>query len=733
MDFIENLLAAAHKNGQNTLTEAECYSLFNHLGIQTPKIKIAAPTDDIKPLLEGFAGDKIVIKILSSKTLHKTDKGGVKVCLKNDAPAVFSQMVKDFPEIDAFMLVEFISYPHFALGQEILLGARFDKAFGPLITLGIGGTDAENITKKLRPGVAPSIVAAKGADFKDFVSSSFIWQYTGGLVRGGKANAKVEDLASYCQKIGEVMLKFSPQAKAPFIIEELEINPLAAQDGRLIALDGVIRFKENNYKPKKTVVTDEGIRSLLLPKTIAVVGVSETKVNMGRIILRNVIEAGFNKEDIFIIKKGSAEIDGVKCYPDCASLPRTAENMVLTVPAAAVPDVLKEAAQSGKVNGIVLISGGIGEKEGSENIREEVDNIIAQGKAKNPAFTINGSNSMGIVSNPAKMNTIFIPKNKLTPPLGVNENLAPSAFLSQSGAFVISNLSKMENIKPVYSVMTGNQLDVTTVDFTAYLAQHDDKIKVIMLYVEGLQEGEGTRLKEAVEKLTSQGRKTVIYMAGRTPTGQKAVMGHTASIAGDYPTARAILTKAGALMAETFEDFEALCQMACSYANHPLKNNKVFMISNAGFETSGMADNIEPKGPLAAPLPSDNLKKELERLLVQAKLDNIVDVRNPFDVTPMCPDIDTYNMIEAACKSGEYSAIVYSNVPLSPVVKTLKEDNPDMMPKLAALSKKYGVAVLVCVSAGERFDYFRKTAVDAGLAVFTSADNAVQKLAKFIK
>ncbi|MDR1123592.1 MAG: acetate--CoA ligase family protein, partial [Elusimicrobiota bacterium] len=453
MEFITNLLAQAHKNGQTTLAESDCYQIFRHMGLHTPEFKIIPPSQEISTLLPAFAGDKIVIKILSSKTLHKTDKGGVKVCAKSEAARVFKQMAADFPEVENFMLAEFMDYPHFALGREILLGARADKAFGPLITMGIGGTDAENITKKFRAGITPAIAPAQNIDAQSFIENSFIWQYAAGNVRGGKKSADFADMQNWVQKLAQIMLRFSDNAA--FIIDELEINPLAAVNGKLCALDGVLRFHKNsgaqNAKIKSTAA---GIKSLLEPKTAAVAGVSADKINMGRIIMRNALEAGFDKNNLYILKKEGGEIDGVKCYPSCKDFPKTIDMFVVTVPAAAVPDVLKDAGESCNINGLVLISGGIGEKEGSHEIRQKVEDMITAAKNKNPDFTLNGSNSLGVISNPGKINTLFIPKDKLTPPLGAPGNYAPCAFISQSGAFVISALGKMEHIKPLYCVTT---------------------------------------------------------------------------------------------------------------------------------------------------------------------------------------------------------------------------------------------------------------------------------------
>jgi hypothetical protein len=99
----------------------------------------------------------------------------------------------------------------------------------------------------------------------------------------------------------------------------------------------------------------------------------------------------------------------------------------------------------------------------------------------------------------------------------------------------------------------------------------------------------------------------------------------------------------------------------------------------------------------------------------------------------MCPDEATLEIAQTVFKSGEYGSFIFSTIPLSPVIKTLEADKPDFMPKLAALAREYGVPAVVSVSSGSRFAYYRQTALDAGLAVFMEADNAVRKLAAFLE
>ncbi len=729
MKFIENILKTSYKNGQSALTEAQVYKIFNHLKLDTPKYFTISSKEKISvKKLQDFIGDKVVIKVCSSKDLHKTEKGGVKVCDKKDADKILQQLKRNFPSCEQFLIIEFFKYPYFALGQEIMIGARHDDAFGPIISLGIGGTDAEHITKTLKSGTSPSIIQTTDKNYKNFIEKSWIYRYTGGKARGGKKHSELKDLMQWCDQFSKIMNHFSDNGKSDFCIEEIEVNPLAAENGKLVALDGVLRFRKAKKQSRK-LPTSKGINAILNPKTSAVAGVSADKMNLGRIILNNITQAGFNKKKTFILKDNCKQVDGIKCFASCKNFPEIVDMFVVAVPSKFVPAVIKDAAQSQKVRGIVLISGGMGEKKGSENVKQEVEKIIAQGKKKNKDFVLSGGNSLGIVSNSAKINTLFISKEKFVPPLGKNPKHKKSAFISQSGAFVISVLGKLDKIKPEYSVTVGNQMDITVVDYVKEVVK-DSTIKTILVYIEGLKENDGTRLLEAVKDAKKQNKTMIIYKAGRTPTGQKAVMGHTASIAGDYVVAKQLLTKAGAFVTDNFEEFEALTQMSVSY-DKP-KSGKTFILSNAGFETSGMADNIFEGSKISAKYPSKLLDKKLAEILRKYKLDSIVDVRNPLDITPMSCDNAMLEVCEKVLASKEYHSLIFSTIPLSPVMKTLEKEKPDIFEKLAKISKKYNKPIVVSVSGGDKYDYYRKTAQENGLAVFKESDFAVKILEKFI-
>ncbi|HAH32363.1 MAG TPA: hypothetical protein DCL44_08630 [Elusimicrobia bacterium] len=745
---IEKILGRAGLENRSALSETEVYEVLKIAGLCVPQYSLY-PTRALEPsaaALEAcskLSGDKLVLKLVSSKTLHKTESGGVKIVPKEKGAVAeaFRLMKAAFPDAESFMASEFAEHSPFALGEELMVGARADDAFGPVITLGVGGTNAEGLTASLKAGMSPAIMpvdlAHNRRDWQKFLDGAWIWRYTSGCVRGSKRIARDEDMIEWLEAFAGIMKHFRDGGQSEWAIVEFEVNPVAVANGRLVALDGVLRFRKAEKK-ERARPSAKGIAGLLKPASVAIVGVSEGKMNMARIILNNVLKAGFDRSRTYIIKDYTGAIDGVKCWADPKDLPETVDMYVVAVPSKEVPDVLARAGASGKVNGVVLISGGMGEKAGSEGMGASVVRTIAEAKAVNPDFVLSGGNSLGIVLPRSKVNTLFIPEYKMAYPLGENPHIAETAFVSQSGAFVISALSKMPWLKPAYSITVGNQQDITVVDYVEKLAENDD-IGVLLVYIEGFKYADGLLLAQVVEKAVKKGKRVIVYKAGRTVVGQKAVMGHTASIAGDYLVTKNILEKAGALVAETFDDFNDLSAMACYFSGFTIKTGNTFFISNAGFESAGMADSV--KGAMTAEIKDRELIGNMNKVLQDFKLDAIVDVKNPMDVTPMAADGAVERITGLVLASDEFGAVVLSMIPLTPALNTLPKGGgpyPDdldksYLPAVAAQMKSAAKPVLFCVASGGLYDPYCDYALTLGMPVFRSADRAVEVYRKYLE
>ncbi|MFC1521085.1 acetate--CoA ligase family protein [Elusimicrobiota bacterium] len=749
MRQIEAILDRSARENRLSLTEPEVYKVLKLLGLKVP-MHFILPIKNLPKAsrlldaaLEYLPGNDIVLKVSIPGLMHKSDSGGVAVVAKDCDRIIRAakNMRKRFPKARNILLCEYVSTRTFSLGHELLLGGRYDDAFGHVLSLGIGGTHAQSIMSALKRGYAPFIAPAKELanknNLKKTMTRAWILNYCLGKVRGSKRLIQDREIIKWVAAFARLLDHFGPDGRSKWLIEEIEINPLAVSSGNLIALDGLLRFKRA-LKDKRVYPTAKAISSLLEPKSIAIVGVSES-MNMGRIILRNMLASGFASGRIHILKKNTQEIDGVKCYKSAASLPGKVDAMIVTVPSKEVPSVIKDAARSRKVRGIVLISGGMGEKKGSKNIRDKVSRIIADAKRSNKDFALNGGNSLGIVSVPAKLNTFFVPEHKMRIPMRDNADIAPTAFISQSGAFTLSVLSRMPWLAPEYIVSVGNQMDVTVVDYVNQVCKRRN-IKNILVYCEGFAHQDGSRLAGSISKAVAAGKTVIVYKAGRTQAGSSAATGHTASIAGDWVTAEAVLKRSGAVFADSFDEFNDMAKLSSFMGKFSLKKGNMFLMSNAGFETVGMADNIDRVSSINLAQVDKTLRKKLVKAISASGLSNIVDVNNPLDITPMANDNAVISMMESALSSKNVDCLVVSLVPMTPQLQTLpsqgecKEDftRSPVMIRSRGLSDKYRKPIVFCIAAGSLYDDYARALEESGFAVFRSADRAIRALSKYI-
>ena len=500
----------------------------------------------------------------------------------------------------------------------------------------------------------------------------------------------------------------------------------------MIPLDGRGRLGSSIKTPPPRPI--DKVRNLLEPQSIAVLGVSSKSHNFGRVILNNVKDYGFPTEHLYIVKDGETEIDGVKCYPSVAALPEPIDMVVMAVPAPQLPAVIDDVSESGKVASVILIPGGVGETEGSGDLEAETRAAITRAHTRadrGPVFV--GPNSMGVQSRVGHYDTFFIPKAKLD-----NRKHAPPrpiAFVSQSGAFIITRLSTLETLDPAMALSIGNQFDLSISDYVRIIAQRED-INAIGVYAEGFADMDGLAFLRAIEEATAAGKTVVFYKAGRTPTGRTAAAGHTASVAGDYDVCRAAVTAAGALVTETFKEFEQVLELATALHDKPINGLRIGAISNAGYETVGMADSLRGPGyEITMPQLSGSTKAKLVATLTKHKLDRLVNARNPLDLTPMASDQAHEDCIRVLLETDEVDAVISAFVPLTPAMLTTESEieKPGSMgerlPKLLAEANKPLIAV---IDSGEQYDPLARMIRAGGVPVFRSCDQATRSLGRYM-
>ena len=526
--------------------------------------------------------------------------------------------------------------------------------------------------------------------------------------------------------------------EARFHLDELEVNPFAIVGAHIAPLDGVCSFRpaRSGREPRPI----HKIGNLLKPRSAAVVGVSSKGDNMGRIILRNMLAAGFDVGRMRVIRPDTDAIDGVSCVASIAELPEKVDLLVIAVGAPQVPAVLDELLDHDRANAVILIPGGLGEKAGSEDLAARLEARIAAAHRSadgGPVFI--GGNSLGVISHPGRFDTMFIPEIKLAKSRGSHRRR--TAFLSQSGAFIIANLSRMPWFDPAYALSIGNQIDLTAGDLLAYL-KDDPEIEVIAVYMEGFRVGDGLAFARSVKETVELGKEVVFYKAGRTSEGRSATAGHTASVAGDYAVCEAAITEAGGFVATDFGEFGDLLNLCVHLHGRTAPGDRVVAVSNAGFEAVGMADSLRAgRSRLRLARLGDSTRGEVAQILEENGLAGLVDVKNPLDVTPMATDSAFADLVERILADPGVDALVAGIVPLTPALQTLPASDEHhenvsadtaIARRLASVAARSCKPVLAVVDSGARFNVLETVLESGGLPVFRSADRAMRALARWI-
>ena len=128
--------------------EPEAKHLFSLAGLDVPQFTWATRVEEAIRFAEEV-GYPVVAKVVSPKVIHKSDRGGVAVGINSYMK--LGETYSQFSRIEGFagMLVE-----EMISGVELIIGTKIDYQFGPVILLGMGGTEVEiyrDITLKMAP------------------------------------------------------------------------------------------------------------------------------------------------------------------------------------------------------------------------------------------------------------------------------------------------------------------------------------------------------------------------------------------------------------------------------------------------------------------------------------------------------------------------------------------------------------------------------------------------------
>ncbi len=502
----------------------------------------------------------VALKICSEAVPHKTDRGGVILNIR-DAEGVkqaILEMKSRFADLPHAFLIQKMAKP----GTELILGARRDPVFGPVILVGIGGIFTE-IFRDSAIDLAP--VDEQGA-------MSMLNRLKGAaLLKGYRGQAPLDTtaIASAVSSLSRLI------AERPDILE-IDVNPLIATPAGVVAVDALVRLDGSPAAATRKHPDPATAAPFFQPSSMAVIGASKSPGKGGNIILRNLQKAGF-KGAIYPINPTCREILGLPAYARVRDVPGPVDLAMIVIPKTAVSEAIEDCAARGVTN-IILSTGGYSDmgEEGAKEQKAVVD------QAHKAGIRLMGPNSIGTLNPAAGMATSIVGLDPI--------KSGGVSIIGQSGVFSSGWARWIADTRPfglAKVACIGNKGDINESDLLEYLTG-DDKTTTVGMYLEGIIDG-----RRFIRSATAAcKRKPVVVMkAGRSEAGALAVASHTGSLAGSDAVFDAVCRRTGLVRVH---NSEAFFDTLAAFEKLPLpQGNRLGVLSITGMGCVAATDAAE--------------------------------------------------------------------------------------------------------------------------------------------
>ena len=442
---------------------------------------------------------------------------------------------------------------------------------------------------------------------------------------------------------------------------------------------------------------------LFRPKSVALIGASNTPRSVGQVVMKNLLEAGFSGPVMPVNPRHKA-VAGVLAYADIAALPVAPELAVIATPPHTIPGLISELGQRGTRAAIVMTAA----------LSQHVD---AQGRTLQQAMLdaakpfnlrILGPNCLGLIVPGIGLNASF-----------AHTSILPGkiAFLSQSGALctTVMDWAKSRGIGFSHFVSLGDSADVDFGDLLDYLGS-DPGTEAILLYIESIK---SARKFMSAARAAARNKPVLAIKAGRVAEGAKAAASHTGALAGADDVYDAAFARAGMLRVyEIDELFEAVETLARA---RPLKGDRLAILTNGGGPGVLAVDYLIANGGKLAEF-NDKTMAALD-----AALPASWSRGNPVDIIGDAPDSRYADGVSTLLKCDQIDALLVMHCPTAIA--------PSHESARAVIDAAQGTRrnVLTCWLGMEGVKIAREMFRGAGIPTYDTPESAVRAFMHMVR
>jgi acyl-CoA synthetase (NDP forming) len=572
---VRKILDRAKVEARKSLTAPEARGICEAYGITIPKEGVAKTAEEAVRLASEI-GFPVVMKIVSPQILHKTEAGGVIVGVKSVEQVTrgYATIIGNARKYDPQAEILGVQVQQMlAGGQEVIIGAVTDQAFGKLVAFGLGGILVE-VLKDITFRLAPAS-EADALSMLDGIAAAEILRG----VRGAKPVDRAA-LASMIQRVSSLVADF-PE------ISEMDLNPVFASEHGATAADVrvVLDFEPGvaRHRPSQELIVAQ-MNRIMKPDAVAVIGASPENGKIGNSVMKNLINGGYQGA-IYPIHPSADVIMGKKVYKSVKDVPGDIDVAVFAIPAKFVAKALIEVGEK-KIAGAVLIPSGFA----------ETGNVVGQTElveiGRKYGVRLMGPNIYGFY---------YTPKNLCATFCTAYDVKGKAALSSQSGGIGMAIIGFSRSAKMGVSAIVGlgNKSDIDEDDLLTFFEQ-DDNTQIIAQHCEDLKDG---RAFAEVAQRVSKKKPVIVLKAGRTSMGARAASSHTGALAGNDKIYEDIFKQSGVIRARSLRD---LLEFARGIPVLPTpKGNNVLIITGAGGSGVLLSDACVDNGLSLMAMPAD--------------------------------------------------------------------------------------------------------------------------------
>jgi len=360
----------------------------------------------------------------------------------------------------------------------------------------------------------------------------------------------------------------------------------------------------------RQLITPERLRDFFAPRSIALVGASETS-GWARFIVAASAAVGYTGP-LLPVHPRYDKIFGRPAVRTLRDLSEPADLAFILAPTEAVPTVIEDAGAAGVRNVVVLASGY--REAGADGAALE-DGLIAA--AASHGIALLGPNCLGFLNTVAKTAPYA-----LTVPLPLTSGPVGIALQSGALASVLLAFARAHAIGVSTVASLGNEAMITTSDMLDYLVA-DEQTKVICMFLEEI--GDPAAFSAAAARADEAGKPIVALKAGASQAGQQAALAHTGAIAGDDAVVDAALRQLNIIRVASIEELLSTAALL-GYDRHPT-GRRMGVLTASGGACDIIADRASAHGIEIPPFA------EHTTAAIAAKLPSFATARNPLDVT----------------------------------------------------------------------------------------------------